>query len=144
MSIQLIHCCVPTRQTENNILATLLSGEHYFWVFWGVKFSHKFTIWSDSTSHSFLSITHSFSHLPIHPGIGSPELTVVYSANILYPGPWNSISLLLAFEQLQSFSVWYGMNTDKLQLCFALIFFKKKRVRYRCSGAKGKLSWLCS
>ena len=27
MSIQLIHCCVPTKQkTENNILAALLSG----------------------------------------------------------------------------------------------------------------------
>ena len=78
MSIQLIHCCVPTKQTtENNILATLLSGEYYFWVFWGVKFLHKFTLWSDSTFHSSLSFTHPFSRSPTHPGKSSPAQSLL-------------------------------------------------------------------
>ena len=67
----------------NNILATLLSGEHYFWVFWGVKFSHKFTILKWLYLHSFLSFTHSFSHSPTHPRKSGPGLTVAISKAIV-------------------------------------------------------------
>ena len=58
------------------------SGEHYFWVFWGVKFSHKFTILRAITCYSFLSFSHSFSHSPTHPGKSSQKLTVIWDITV--------------------------------------------------------------
>ena len=58
------------------------SGEHYFWVLWGVKFSLKFTIMKWPYLHSFLSFTHYFSHSPTHPGKSGPGLTVFLTPHL--------------------------------------------------------------